>query len=160
MVTLNYRLGSLGFAVTDGGLVGNYGFLDQRLALQWVQQNIAAFGGDPQQVTLFGQSAGGTSVVTHLISKGSWGLYSRAIVQSSPLELPLKPRKDAIDLGNRLAKKLKCNSNDIACLRSKSMDQVLDATQAVESHLYFLKPIEVFFPWTPIVYSGGGTSYT
>jgi cholinesterase len=151
IVTMNYRLGALGFAAIQGSINGNFGFFDQRLALIWVQQNIAAFGGDPAQVTLFGQSAGATSVVTHLMAKGSWGTYARAIVQSSPLELPLKPISDAYDLGARLAKKLKCNTNDLDCLRSKSMDEIVAAQQAVESHLYLLKPIEVFFPWTPVV---------
>lgn len=148
---MNYRLGALGFAASQGGMTGNFGFFDQRMALQWVQQNIEFFGGDPKQVTIFGQSAGATSCVTHLMSKQSWGLYSRAIVQSSPLELPLKPWSDAIDLGARLAKKLKCSANDLVCLRSKTVDEILDAQVNVETHLYLLKPIEVFFPWTPVV---------
>ncbi len=63
---------------------GNYGILDQQAALQWVQQNIGAFGGDPSRVTIFGQSAGGESVLIHLVSPQSKGLYSQALVESGP----------------------------------------------------------------------------
>ena len=100
VVTINYRLGVLGFLYADG-ITGQYGFppfnflffpvchpslgvLDQRLALQWVQANIASFGGDPARVTIFGQSAGANSVAFHLISSESWALFNGAILQSNP----------------------------------------------------------------------------
>ncbi len=87
LVSINYRLGPLGFlahpALTkEAGVSGNYGFLDQVAALAWVERNIAAFGGDPNQVTIFGESAGGTSVVTLLSSPSTKGLVDRAIAQS------------------------------------------------------------------------------
>lgn len=87
LVSINYRLGPLGFlahpALTkEAGVSGNYGFLDQVAALQWVERNIAAFGGDPKRVTIFGESAGGTSVVTLLGSPSTKGLVDRAIAQS------------------------------------------------------------------------------
>ncbi len=87
LVSINYRLGPLGFlahpALTkEAGVSGNYGLLDQIAALQWIQRNIAAFGGDPDQVTIFGESAGGTSVLTLLSSPQSQGLVTRAIAQS------------------------------------------------------------------------------
>lgn len=86
-VSLNYRLGRLGFfahpAVAEAGAVrGNYGYLDQLAALKWVQANITAFGGDPKSVTIFGESAGGCSVATHVASPMSRGLFVRAIVES------------------------------------------------------------------------------
>ncbi|MBZ5618646.1 MAG: carboxylesterase family protein [Acidobacteriia bacterium] len=89
LVTFNYRLGRLGFfafpALTrehPEELKGNYGYMDQIAALKWVQQNIAVFGGDPKNVTIFGESAGGVSVHTHLTSPLSRGLFQKAIIES------------------------------------------------------------------------------
>src|SRR6185369_4266789 len=89
LVTFNYRLGRLGsFAFPalsrehPDGPKGNYAYMDQIAALQWVQRNIAAFGGDPKNVTIFGESAGGVSVHTHLTSPLSRGLFQKAIIES------------------------------------------------------------------------------
>ena len=83
VVTTNYRLGPFGFLSTeDATMPGNYGMLDQIAALQWVQDNIAAFGGDPTSVTLFGESAGSADVSLHVLSPLSKGLFARAIMQS------------------------------------------------------------------------------
>lgn len=89
-VSFNYRLGRFGtFAHPqltaqdpDGGRLGNYGYMDQIAALRWVQRNIAAFGGDPKNVTLVGESAGGMSVNTMVTSPLTTGLFARAIVMS------------------------------------------------------------------------------
>jgi len=88
-VSLNYRLGRFGFFAfpeltreSKSGLLGNYGYFDQLAALKWVQRNIAAFGGDPKQVTLAGESAGGFSVHVMMTSPMSTGLFARSIVQS------------------------------------------------------------------------------
>jgi para-nitrobenzyl esterase len=88
-VSLNYSTGRLGFfahpalaAEAPNDVRGNYGFMDQRAALQWVQRNIAAFGGDPSKMTIFGESAGGGSVMVHMTSPLSRGLFARAILQS------------------------------------------------------------------------------
>jgi para-nitrobenzyl esterase len=87
VVTINYRLGYLGFFAhpaidAEGHLNGNYGLMDQQFALQWVQRNIAAFGGNPDRVTVFGESAGGQSVYSNLASPTARGLFQRAIAES------------------------------------------------------------------------------
>jgi para-nitrobenzyl esterase len=81
IVTINYRLGLLGFLYDGHGVQGNYGLMDQELAMRWVQANIGGFGGDPTRVTIFGQSAGAMSVASHLSRPESAGLYSAAIMQ-------------------------------------------------------------------------------
>jgi para-nitrobenzyl esterase len=91
-VNLNYRLGPLGFlahpALANESPMhssGNYGLMDQAMALRWVKNNIAGFGGDPDRITIFGESAGGTSVLLHLADNDTRGLYRQAIVESGPL---------------------------------------------------------------------------
>ncbi|HYL60289.1 MAG TPA: carboxylesterase family protein [Candidatus Acidoferrales bacterium] len=86
-VNVNYRLGYLGFFAhpaidAEGHANGNYGLMDQQAALQWVHRNIAAFGGDPNRVTIFGESAGGQSIYCHLASPTAAGLFERAISES------------------------------------------------------------------------------
>jgi para-nitrobenzyl esterase len=94
-VSMNYRMGRLGFFAHPALLAempdephGNYGYMDQRSALQWVQRNISAFGGNPKAVTLFGWSSGGGSVVAHLTSPLSRGLFQRAIMLSPGFPAP------------------------------------------------------------------------
>ncbi|MGV0813623.1 carboxylesterase family protein [Mycolicibacterium boenickei] len=90
VVTINYRLGALGFlahpALGAGGDIGNYGLADQQAALRWVRDNIADFGGDPEKVTVAGESAGGMSVCDHLVAPGSTGLFRAAILMSAPCQ--------------------------------------------------------------------------
>ncbi|MDD9934650.1 MAG: carboxylesterase family protein [Myxococcales bacterium] len=124
LVSMNYRLGTLGFFAhpdlpDEGSPLGNQGLLDQRMALQWVQANIAAFGGDPDNVTIFGQSAGAGSVCLHMVSPGSRGLFHRAIGQSGGCGGGSgRAAADVADDVHALAADLGCEGEDaLACLR-------------------------------------------
>ena len=130
VANVNYRLGALGFLAGIAGLEGNYGFLDQQLALRWVQDNIAAFGGDPTQVTIFGESAGAMSVGLHLLSApGSEALFDAAIMESNPFALPYKTVAESAQFGTLLAGLLDCEQNDLACLRGTAWEAVVAAQE-------------------------------
>jgi para-nitrobenzyl esterase len=125
VVTLNYRLGALGFmalppptAESPEGLPGNYGLMDQQAALRWVQTSIGAFGGDPEQVTIAGQSAGGASVCAQLAAPSSAGLVARAIVQSA--SCASGPLAFAEQQGTSVAQALGCTEplSAASCLRA------------------------------------------
>lgn len=134
-VSINYRLGAFGFLAhpgltkeADGKSSGNYAFLDQIAALKWVNQNIAAFGGDPSRVTIMGQSAGAFSVNALVASPLAKGLFWGAIVQSGGMMnsgLNTKHLAEAEQDGLALEKKL--NASSLADMRSKSADEVLTA---------------------------------
>ena len=123
VVTINYRLGALGFlahpalASRPGGPSGNYGLMDQQAALRWVRDNIARFGGDPHDVTIAGQSAGGVSVLAQLVSAGARGLFQRAIVQSGAFALNQLPLADAEAFGQAFAAQVNCQAQSAQCLR-------------------------------------------
>uniref|UniRef100_A0A7N8XT93 Carboxylic ester hydrolase n=1 Tax=Mastacembelus armatus TaxID=205130 RepID=A0A7N8XT93_9TELE len=112
VVSMNYRLGAFGFLSLPGNknIQGNAGLLDQRLALQWVANNIAAFGGDPSKVTLFGESAGAASVGFHLLSPGSQAFFQRAVMESGSPNAPWGTisQTEARDRSLRLATSLGC----------------------------------------------------
>lgn len=134
VVTVNYRLDELGFmahsALTaeGSGSSGNYGLLDQRAALEWVRDNIAAFGGDAGNVTLAGESAGGISVALHGVSPGSAGLFHRAIVESGPVDVLEPPTLAAAETrGAVTASRVGCTdaATMLACLRAKSVAELV-----------------------------------
>lgn len=133
VVTVNYRLGALGFLATDGldqeagdGVSGNYGMLDQQAALRWVQRTIGRFGGDPSRVTIAGESAGGRSVCTQMAAPTSVGLYRAGIVESGAYgDCAARTQRDADTSGAAFARQLGCS--DPACLRGKSAQEVLEA---------------------------------
>ncbi|CAO2610077.1 Acylcarnitine hydrolase, partial [Lemmus lemmus] len=130
VVTIQYRLGVLGFFSTgDQHARGNWGYLDQVAALRWVQQNIAHFGGNPDLVTIFGESAGGTSVSSHVVSPLSKGLFHRAIMESGVAVLP-----GLISSSSEVVYGIVANLSDCAavntetlvrCLRGKSEAEIL-----------------------------------
>jgi para-nitrobenzyl esterase len=131
VVTINYRLGALGFlahpALADhpGGPAGDYGLMDQQAALRWVRDNIRAFGGNPANVTVFGESAGGQSVLLQLVSPGARGLFAKAIAESGGYALSPLPLASAEAAGRAFAAKAGCASQTAQCLRSLPVATVL-----------------------------------
>ena len=141
VVSLNYRVGAFGFLALDAlaredarHATGNAGLLDQREALRWVQRNAKHFGGDPTKVTLFGESAGGESVVWHLVSPGSRGLFRAGIIESGAAFA--RPLADAEAAGAQFVDALGCGqapSDDaatLACIRGVNASDVLTAGEA------------------------------
>ncbi|KAM7332505.1 hypothetical protein ACRRTK_009213 [Alexandromys fortis] len=130
VVTIQYRLGVLGFFSTgDQHARGNWGYLDQVAALRWVQQNIVHFGGNPDLVTIFGESAGGTSVSSLVVSPMSKGLFHRAIMQSGVALLPDLISDTHERVYNTVANLSGCETMDsealVRCLRGKSEAEIL-----------------------------------
>ncbi|KAI8781113.1 cholinesterase [Biomphalaria glabrata] len=141
-VAINYRLAPFGFLSTgDDVMPGNYGMLDQVLALKWVQKHIRAFGGDPSRVTIAGNSAGGHSVDFHILSPLSRGLFHRAIMESgtsfcsSAMERPGKTVK-VKDFTLTVAASVGCTDTHstalLRCLKSANADQLLLASVNAE----------------------------
>ena len=131
-VTINYRLGALGFLNLpqlreEGRGAGSFGLLDQQAALRWVQENISRFGGDRRNVTIAGQSAGGSSVCDQLASPAARGLFHKAIIQSGGCAMV--SQADADTAGQAFVKTLGCTdpASVLACLRSKSPAELFAA---------------------------------
>jgi para-nitrobenzyl esterase len=145
VVTLNYRLGLLGWFAhpaidSESHAAGNYGLMDQQLALKWVQRNIRAFGGDPDNVTLFGESAGGASVIAQMASPSARGLFHRAISQSGGYIVPAWPKAGKVSpmspgglmplgLAEQTAQNFAvaagCSDQSARCLRALPVEQIL-----------------------------------
>lgn len=145
VVTINYRLGALGFMAhealidesADYPSAGNYGLLDQLAALAWTRDNIRGFGGATSEVTVFGESAGAISICSLLASPLSEGLFHRAVMQSGFCSLAVPALMDSTDdneattvQGARIAEQLGCgDAEDVgACLREASVDELRSAT--------------------------------
>jgi len=165
VVTLNYRLGALGFLAADtlqASVPANLGLQDQQLALRWVQRNIAAFGGDPARVTLFGESAGAMSVGLHLFSiPGSAPLFRAAIMESNLMGLPYRGTAEALAGGNGFVKEL-CARVRGGCpgtpgwLQGLTTREIMQADsafrggEALKNRLFAWGMPEII-PWTPVV---------
>nr|XP_046242074.1 bile salt-activated lipase-like [Scatophagus argus] len=122
VVTVNYRVGTLGFLSTgDPRLPGNYGLWDQHAAISWVYRNIKAFGGNPSNITIFGQSAGAASVSFQMLSPYSKGLFRRAISQCGVALSPWALQRNPMALTKKIARKVGCWRSDedemISCLK-------------------------------------------
>ncbi|RYE38778.1 MAG: carboxylesterase family protein [Hyphomicrobiales bacterium] len=139
VVTLNYRLGVFGFLAHpaldgEGHDFGNYGLMDQQAALRWVQHNIAAFGGDPTNITISGESSGGNSVMAHVASPLSGGLFQHVVAMSAggimsryPAFGAPRPLDVARDVGTDFAKTVGCDTDGADCLRALPTQRILDA---------------------------------
>ena len=150
VVTPNYRLGALGFLAhpqldqeSSYNVSGNYGIMDQQAALAWVQKNIGAFGGDPSRVTIFGQSAGAESVLVHIASPASKGLYRQGIVESGPFWAhgaiinATHSKADAELFGQEFAERLGYSGPDaIARMRQVSPKDLINATPSPSSSFW------------------------
>lgn len=134
LVTINYRLGIFGFLALDHpAAMGNYGIWDQKLALQWVHDNIESFGGNPDSVTIFGESAGGWSVSFQSLIPSNKGLFHRVIAQSGVVTRAGVLSKQMIrDDFKDLSEKVNCPVDDMYqftdCLRDKSVEMLLNET--------------------------------
>jgi para-nitrobenzyl esterase len=156
IVTMNYRLGALGFLSnpalraedSTNPSAGDYAIQDQIAAFQWVQANAAAFGGDPKNVTIFGESAGGSSMFMHLVSPKSAGLFARVIVESGAgaagyLALP---QTAADQNGASFATAMGCTdaSTLLTCLRATTVTNVLATTEGTTSDYDWFPAVDGF----------------
>ena len=136
VVTINYRLGALGFMVIDDpSCTPNVGLLDQVAALEWVRDNISAFGGDPDNITIFGESAGGGSVLSLLSMPSAVGLFQRAIVQSGATDL-LLDRDKAQLVAEAVARAAGLDTVDVDALRAMSGAQIIEAQANATMELF------------------------
>uniref|UniRef100_A0A671YUT6 Carboxylic ester hydrolase n=1 Tax=Sparus aurata TaxID=8175 RepID=A0A671YUT6_SPAAU len=126
VVTLGYRVGTLGFLSTgDSGIPGNYGLWDQHTAIAWVHRNIRSFGGDPDNITIFGESAGGASVSFQTLTPLNKGLFKRAISQSGVAVCPWAINHNPRRLAEEIALKVGCPTGETMASCLKMTDPAL-----------------------------------
>ncbi|MBV9266900.1 MAG: carboxylesterase family protein [Acidobacteriaceae bacterium] len=165
VVSMNYRLGIFGFfshpeltKESPHHASGNYGLMDQAAALDWVQRNIAAFGGDPGNITIFGESAGSMSVSAQMASPLAKRSFKQAIGESGAvfmLNPPMPPVRETEHIGLEFAKSI--GANTLRELRSRSADDLLQAALKMNGGFRFWPNVDgYFFPEDPAaIYSGG-----
>ncbi|XP_063794569.1 bile salt-activated lipase-like [Pseudophryne corroboree] len=154
VVTFNYRVGPLGFLSTgDANAPGNYGLWDQHMAIAWVKRNIAAFGGDPENITIFGESAGAASVSLQTLTPYNVGLIKRAISQSGVGLCPWAIQQDPLRWAKQIAGKVGCPVHDTAelanCLRSTDPSAITLAYQLSLVNLSY--PLVHYLAYSPVI---------
>uniref|UniRef100_A0A4W3K8P9 Carboxylic ester hydrolase n=1 Tax=Callorhinchus milii TaxID=7868 RepID=A0A4W3K8P9_CALMI len=154
VVTINYRLASLGFLSTgDENGRGNYGLWDQHMAIKWVKKNIANFGGNPGLITLFGESAGGASTSMHALSPVNKGLFRRVISESGDAQTMWAVNRRPLGAARRVAQAVGCPLEDKAammfCLRRVPAKDIVLAVRVTES--LSNKEILFFLPFVPTI---------
>ena len=151
MVTINYRLGVFGFYTSgDSAARGNYGIWDQILAIQWVKDNIASFGGDSESITIFGESAGAFSVGILSLIPSNKGLFQRAILQSGTALSSYTLSSNAVTASSEIARSLNCTQKDklmkTECVKGVRADDVFNAFSSIKIYdlldLYFAPVID------------------
>ncbi|KAH8258411.1 hypothetical protein KR038_011182 [Drosophila bunnanda] len=161
LVTMAYRLGPFGFLSTqDAAMPGNFGLKDQNLALRWVQRNIRFFGGNPQQVTIFGQSAGGVAAHMHLLSPRSRGLFQRVISMSGTANVPFAIAEEPLKQTRRLAEFAKVqDARNLSTTKLTRALRHIDAWQLLDAGdgLKFWD-VDHMTNFRPVVEQGGATS--
>ncbi|KAJ9581386.1 hypothetical protein L9F63_023436 [Diploptera punctata] len=155
LVTINYRLGPLGFLTTGDGVVpGNMGLKDQATALKWVKSNIAAFGGDPDSITITGTSAGGASVSYYYLSPWSRDTFHQGISQSGSALCGWAQMDDGPAKAKRLAALVGCDVNSnvklVDCLHTRPARQIVQQVEHFQVWMY-----NPYSPFAPTVEKGG-----
>ncbi|XP_072933030.1 uncharacterized protein [Epargyreus clarus] len=163
LVTINYRLEALGFLCLDTvDVPGNAGMKDQVAALKWVQQNIANFGGDPNNVTIFGESAGGASVSMHIMSPMSKGLFNRAIPMSGvsicDWSMTFEPRRRAFALGKRLGIDTTDTDELLEFLQKVPVEKLIDKNPCVVASEEKMSNLKLFH-FVPVVETDFGQQH-
>ena len=155
--SVEFRFGALGYLThpaldpdADSGRSGNYGMFDQLLGLRWVRENARAFGGEAEQVTVFGQSSGSTDIALLLAAPRARGFFHRAILDSVPRGAAVSSRARALEVGQKAAQAAGCNGPQTAtCLRTVSAEQLLKSV--ANAGLFFAPHVDgALFPVAPL----------
>jgi len=152
VVTVNYRLGAFGFLAhpgLDDPYAGNFALADQQEALRWVEDNIAAFGGDPGNVTLWGQSGGANTTCAQLAAPGAEGLFDKAIVQSASCANTMLTVDEARSRGEAMAEAMGCTdpAQAVECLREADPDALVEYRAGEIGHVTRYRSD---YPWFPV----------
>ncbi|XP_076075343.1 carboxylesterase 5A-like [Mytilus galloprovincialis] len=156
VVTINYRLEAFGFFSTNDDIApGNYGLWDQKMAIEWVNNNIESFGGDTKSITLFGQSAGGLSAGLQAFNVKNKGLFQRVILQSGVGNSIFSTKPFPRAYAKELARLVNCSSNltidTMKCLRTKSAKDIHEACEMISNKTHQLEKVHIGIPFAPVV---------